>query len=133
MTTRAPRSRSLAEWVTLSLSVVVVGALIAVALIEESRRQVDDGAPVEVIFDTEHTESSDGSYFVPYTIRNTGPNAIASAEIWIEVYDAAQLAEETEIIVQFLHLQGEQDGLFVTAHDPATHIFTARLESVLLP
>ena len=35
----AARRKSLAEWVTLSLSVLVVAALVIVALVEESRRQ----------------------------------------------------------------------------------------------
>jgi hypothetical protein len=38
MNRNAARRKSAAEWVTLSLSVLMVGALVVVALVEESRR-----------------------------------------------------------------------------------------------
>jgi uncharacterized protein (TIGR02588 family) len=125
--------RSNAEWVTLALSVFVVGALVAVALVEEARRQQVDQSSVQVTFDREHTTTRESSYYVPYTIRNTGGNAISSAEIWIEVYDGELLVESAEILVQYLPLQGKQDGIYVSAHDPRTHGFRGRLESLQFP
>ena len=129
----ASRGRSVAEWVTLSLSVLVVGALVLVALIEESRRYEGDRAALQVTFDTERAVARDESFYVPYTVRNTGSDAISSAEIWIEVYDGERLVESAEITVQFLPLQGTQDGMFVTTHDPATYPPYTRLESLLYP
>ncbi len=133
MTAGGERRRSAAEWVTLSLSVVVVGALVAVALIEESRRQEADGAGLQVTFDTERAVARGERYYVPYTVRNTGSSAISSAEIWIEVFDQEELAESAEVTVQFLPLQGKQDGVFVTSRDPATHTLMGRLESLQFP
>ena len=133
MTEGIPRGRSIAEWITLSLSVIVVGALIVVALVEESRRKQGDGPGVRVTFDSERTVAIDGSFYVPYTVLNSGSNAISSAEIWIEVYDGELLMESAEVNVQFLPLQGKQDGLFVTTHDPASHQLQSRLESLQFP
>lgn len=130
---RGARRRSAAEWVTLSLSVLVVGALIVVALVEESRRQEADPAALRVTFDTERTTARGESYYVPYAVQNTGSDAISSAEIWIDVYDGEQLVESAEIIVQFLPLQGRQEGVFVTAYDPASHSLESRVESIQFP
>ena len=58
MTGNAARRKSTAEWVTLSLSVLVVGALVVVALVEESRRQVGDAAGLRVTFDAENVAQS---------------------------------------------------------------------------
>ncbi|MBW3634771.1 MAG: hypothetical protein KY456_17265 [Chloroflexi bacterium] len=130
---RGARRRSVAEWVTLSLSVLVVGALVVVALVEESRRQEGDQVALQVTFDTERAAARGESYYVPYTVQNTGSEAISSAEIWIDVYDGEQLVEAAEVIVQFLPLQGRQDGVFVTTHDPASLSLESRVESIQFP
>ncbi|MBA3450313.1 MAG: hypothetical protein H0T18_03775, partial [Chloroflexia bacterium] len=67
MTARGSRRKSAAEWVTLSLSVFVVGALVAVALVEESRREQGDETGLEVTFDIERAVARGDRYYVPYT------------------------------------------------------------------
>jgi uncharacterized protein (TIGR02588 family) len=133
MSANAARRTSTAEWVTLSLSVLVVGALIVVALVEESRRQEGDAAGLQVTFDTERVASRGDSFYIPYTVLNTGSEAISSAEIWIEVFDGERVVESAEINVQFLPLQGKQNGIFVTMHDPASHALRSRIESLQFP
>lgn len=133
MTEYAARRRSSAEWVTLSLSVLVVGALIIVALVEESRRLDGDGTGLQVTFDMEGAAARGESFYVPYTVLNAGSEAISSAEIWIEVVDGERIIESAEINVQFLPLQGKQDGMFVTTHDPASHALRSRVESLQFP
>ena len=118
---------------TLSLSVLVVGALVVVALVEESRRQEGDRAGLEMTFDTERVVARGERFYVPYTVRNLGSDAISSAEIWIDVYDDERIVESAEITVQFLRLQGKQDGVFVMTRDPTTHSLHTRLESLLYP
>ena len=133
MNGNAARRKSIAEWVTLSLSALVVGALIVVALVEESRRQQGDAAGLQVTFDTEHIAEHGESFYVPYMVLNTGSEAISSAEIWIEVSDGERVIESAEINVQFLPLQGKQNGVFVTTRDPATFILRSRVESLQFP
>jgi uncharacterized protein (TIGR02588 family) len=133
MTDRARPPVSVAEWVTVSLSIVLVGALIVVALVEESRRQDEDAANLRMTFDVERTVVQGGNYYVPYTVRNLGSAAITSAEIWIDIYFQDELIDSAEITVQFLPLQGSQDGVFITPHDPATHTVVGRLESLQFP
>ena len=133
MTERAARRKSIAEWVTLSLSLLVVGALIVVGLVEESRRQQGDGTALQVTFDTERAMASGDSSYIPYVVVNTGSEAIASAEIWFEVYDGERVVESAEINVQFLPLQGKQNGVFVTTQDPASHSLHSRVESLQFP
>jgi uncharacterized protein (TIGR02588 family) len=133
MTARWLRTRSLAEWTTLALSLLIVGALVATALREEADLQGSAGAGVDVTFDEDNVTLRGDRYYVPYTVVNTGSTAIASAEIWIEVYAGERLVESAEVRVQFLPLYGKQDGIYVTALDPATHTFRGRLESLQFP
>ena len=133
MSGNAARRKSTAEWVTLSLSVLVVGALIVVALAEELHRQQGDATGLQVTFDTERVARRGESFYVPYTVLNTGSEAISSAEIWIDVFDGERVVESAEINVQFLPLQGKQDGVFVTTYDPASHALRSRVESLQFP
>jgi uncharacterized protein (TIGR02588 family) len=133
MTAHPRRPVSVAEWVTLSLSVLVVGALIVVALVEESKRLDADSTDLRMTFDVERTEARGGNYYVPYTIRNLGSTAVTAAEIWIDIYSEDELIDSDEVSVEFLPLQGSQDGVFVTPYDPATHTVVGRLESVQFP
>jgi uncharacterized protein (TIGR02588 family) len=106
MTNRARPAVSVAEWVTVSLSVLIVGALILVALVEESRRQDEVAANLRMTFDVEWTVVQGGNYSVPYTVRNLGSAAITSAEIWIDIYFQDELIDSAEVTVEFLPLQG---------------------------
>jgi uncharacterized protein (TIGR02588 family) len=133
MIASSERDRSLAEWVTLLLSTLVVGALVAVALVEASRQGDRDRGAIEVTFDKERAVSRGASFYVPYTVRNTGSEAIASAEIWIEVLSGEELLEAAEVSVQSLPMHGQQDGIFVTAHDPDSATLRGRLESLQFP
>jgi uncharacterized protein (TIGR02588 family) len=119
--------------VTLALSVLVVGALIAIALVEESQRERADAGSLEVTFDRDHVAARDDAFYVPYTVRNTGSRAINAAKLWFDVYDGERVVDSAEVTVEFLPLEGKQDGLYVTTYDPATHRLQARLESVQFP
>ena len=56
MTSRSRRPKSVAEWVTLTLSGLIVGALVAVAVVEEQRRREYEDLGVRVTFASERAE-----------------------------------------------------------------------------
>ncbi|MCC7023626.1 MAG: hypothetical protein IT338_12430 [Thermomicrobiales bacterium] len=133
MSAGAGDGRSLAEWVTLALSLLVIGTLVTVAVMEQSRLEQQEGPGLTVIFDADHATRRGDSYVIPYAIRNTGSEAITSAEIWFDVLEGATVVESAEIRVAFLPLQGTQRGIFVTTHDPARYALRDRLESLQIP
>jgi uncharacterized protein (TIGR02588 family) len=133
MSPHRQRSRSIAELVTLALSAIVVGSLVVVALNEEARRQNEPGANLSVSFDNEAARMAGESFYIPYTVTNTGSTAIMSADIWIEVFDDQTLVESAAITVEFLPLQGKQHGIYVSRLDPRTHQLRGRLEALQLP
>jgi uncharacterized protein (TIGR02588 family) len=117
----------------MSLSVVLVGALMVAALVEESRREDDVAADLRMTFDVEQTVAYGGNVYVPYTIRNPGPAAISSAKIWVDISFQNEIVDSVEITVQFVPLQVSQDGVFVTQYDPAMHTVVGRVESLQFP
>jgi uncharacterized protein (TIGR02588 family) len=102
-------------------------------LVEELRREEEDAANLRMTFDVERTVVQGGNYYVPYTVRNLGSAAITSAEIWIDIFFQNEHVDSAEVTVQFLPLQGSQDGVFVTPYDPATHTVVGRMESLQFP
>lgn len=131
MSTGSGGSRTVAEWVTLGLSLLVVAGLIAIAIREESERTDDTG--VTVLFDEESATRHGELYYVPYIVTNIGGDAITSAEIWIEVFNGDLMVESAEVRIQFLPREGRQDGIYFSSFDPATHELRGRLESLQFP
>jgi uncharacterized protein (TIGR02588 family) len=132
MTLHPGERRSAAGWVTLGLSLLVVAVLVGIAIREELARQ-DAGTGLAVTFDRGAATRRGDDYLVPFTVYNTGADAISSADISIAVYAGERLVESTEITVEFLPREGRQDGIYVSAFDPTTHAVRARLESLQFP
>lgn len=133
MSAQSAGQRTPAEWVTLAISIAIVGSLVAIALIEEANRQDEVATSLAISFDMGATRWDGENYYVPFHVTNGGSQAVASADIWFEIYDGEALVETDEITVAFLPLQGRQEGVYVTARNPATHALRARLESVQFP
>jgi uncharacterized protein (TIGR02588 family) len=121
------------EWVTLIVSLLVVGTMVGVGLREASSRHDRIAGEIQIELQAEDAEYRDGIYYVPYLVTNTGSVAITSAEIWFEVYAGTELVESAEINISSLPLRGTQEGIYVTPLDPNTHEFRGRLETVQFP
>lgn len=125
--------RTLADWVTLAISILVVGMLVMVAVLEEVQRSHESDFGVAITFDKGLVTQKGVEFYVPYRVTNVGDAAISSAEVWIEVRDAGELLETAEITVSFLPLNGHQDGIYVSRLDPGRFAYSGRLESLLFP
>lgn len=125
--------RTPAEWVTLAISIVIVGTLVVVALLEEAKRSHETDFGIAVTFERDDVIVKGEQFYVPYRVTNIGGSAISSAEVWIEVMDERNLLETAEVTVSFLPLNGHQEGIYVSKFDPERYAFTGRLESLLFP
>jgi uncharacterized protein (TIGR02588 family) len=126
-------ARSDTERVTLVISFLVVAALIAAAVWEQSLRRESTEGDVSVTFDTAAAAGLRDGHHVPYTVTNTGAEAISEADLRFEVYDGDRVVDSADITVRLLPLRGTQDGVFVTKFDPASHDLRARLVSLQFP
>lgn len=117
----------------MAISILVVGTLVMVAVLEEAQRSHEADYGVAITFDRDLVSRNGVEFYVPYRVTNVGDAAISSAEIWIEVRDERELLETAEISVSFLPLNGHQDGIYVSRFDPGRFAFSGRLESLLFP
>lgn len=133
MTGEQRRTGSSGELVVLLLSLLVVGGFIAAAMWMSATSSRSDFGGLEVTFDVEATIEREEGFFVPYTITNRTSSGLAAAEIWIEVFDGDAMVETAEVRVEFLAVESEQKGLYVSSYDPSRFDFRGRLESLLFP
>lgn len=133
MSERGRRTGSASELVVLSISLLVVGGFVAIALWMSGTTADSEIAGLEVTFDREATIERGEGFFVPYAITNHTSSGVAAAEIWIEVFDGDRMIETAEIRVEFLPVESRQEGLYVSKFNPAKYEFRGRLESLLYP
>ncbi|MDQ2653558.1 MAG: hypothetical protein M3Z20_11025 [Chloroflexota bacterium] len=125
--------RSFPESVITALSILVVVGLIAYALGQEQQRREADPANVNLTFDTGRASFQAGTYFIPYVVSNDSSHAIDSADMLIEVLDGEEVVESSAISLVSLPLDGRQNGIYASRHDPATHQIRGRLTSLVFP
>lgn len=124
------RRRSGPEWVTFSVSLVIL--VVVVGLLVSRLDDADDPAsPAVTILDHE-IEARDGMFHVPVEVRNDGGRAAANVQVRAELV-AADGTESSEQTIDYLGA-GETDRLvFVFAADPATGELTVAVGGFAVP
>ncbi|MGF1514442.1 MAG: TIGR02588 family protein [Elainellaceae cyanobacterium] len=122
--------RSLAEWITLCASMLVLFSLIGLVLYDW---QVSQNRPpafrVEI---TESARVTEGHYYVPFSITNTGGRIARTVQVTAEL----QLDEATETgeqQIDFLSGNERKHGSFVFSHNPQDGALMIRVASYRLP
>ena len=125
-----PLRRSLAEKVSFSISLFIVGIIIA--LICYTWVTGDNNSPVLSV-----TESSvrqvNSQYYVPFTVTNYGGETAASVEIVAELTLSPEVVETGTQQIDFLSRQEERSGEFIFSQDPQQGELTIRVASYRLP
>jgi len=128
-----PGGRTAAEWTTLAVSIVVVGALVGAAVFEYFGRAEATGAQVHVELAVDEAERRGDHYYVPYTVVNVGGEPAEGVVVVFEVEQGAEVVEESTAEIAFLPNRGRAEGEMVTALDPAAHDLSARVATLQSP
>ncbi|PSB06283.1 TIGR02588 family protein [Pleurocapsa sp. CCALA 161] len=128
MSKNSPR-RSLAEKVSLSISLFLVS--IIVALICYTWITGDTNPPILSI-STEKTREVNQQYYVPFTITNSGGKTATSVEITAELVtsETTQFGRQE---IDFLSRQETQSGEFIFNQDPEAGELKVRVASYQEP
>lgn len=123
-------SRTVAEWVTLSVAIAVLAGLMGLILYDW---QVNQNRPpafrVEV---TEPARVADGRYYVPFSIINTGGRIARLVQVSAELQTDAG-TETGEQQVDFLSGNERKRGSFVFGHNPQEGTLRVRVASYQMP
>lgn len=96
-----PAGRKLAEWVTLTLSALLVLG-VAAYLVYEALRETAPFASVEVQVRTERAQQKGGRYIVPVEVRNGGRQTLKDLKLEVTYRWADGAAERGDVLIDYL-------------------------------
>ncbi|MEL6938771.1 MAG: TIGR02588 family protein [Cyanobacteria bacterium J06598_1] len=128
---RPSRKRTLAEWVTLTLSTLVLLVIVALVLYDwQLSKNIPPAFQVEI---TEATRLTEGRYYVPFTLKNTGGRIARTVQVIAELHLPDNNDETGEQEFDFLSGNERKKGGFVFEHNPQSGDLVVRVASFGLP
>lgn len=125
------QARSLAEWVTLFISTLLLLTIVALVLYDwQLSKNLPPAFQVEI---TEATRLTEGRYYVPFTLKNTGGRIARTVQVVAELHTADGIDETGEQEFDFLSGSERKKGGFVFEHNPQSGDLIVRVASFGLP
>ena len=123
--------RSLAEKVSFSISLSIVG--IIVALVCYTWMTGDTNPPILSITTDSNIRQVNQQYYVPFTVNNYGGETAESVEIVANLSFKDRIAETGRQQIDFLSRKEKRAGEFIFSRDPQQGELTIRVASYKLP
>ena len=125
------KTRSLAEWITLSVCTFVLAAIVGLVLYDwQFSRNLPPAFRVEI---TEAIRLTEGRYYVPFTLKNTGGRIARTVQVIADLHLPDGSDETGEQQFDFLSGNERKKGGFVFEHNPQTGDLVVRVASFGLP
>lgn len=125
------KTRSLAEWITLAISTLVLAVIVVLVLYDwQFSKNLPPAFQVEV---SQMIRFTEGRYYVPFTLLNTGGRIARTVQVTAELHTADGGEERGEQQVDFLSGNERKQGGFVFEHDPQEGELVVRVASFGLP
>ena len=125
------RRRSPAEWLTLTISAMVLSLIVGLVLYDwQVSQNIPPAFQVEL---TETTRLTAGHYYVPFTLRNTGGRIARTVQVLANLQLPDGSEETGEQQFDFLSGNERKKGGFVFEHDPQDGELIVRVASFGLP
>lgn len=96
-----PRGRKFAEWVTLSLSALIVAA-VATFLVVEAVRRDSPFVPVHVRVLTNQARETAGRYVVPVEVRNDGRQTLKDLKVQVTYRGPGGAPQTSDVLIDYL-------------------------------
>jgi uncharacterized protein (TIGR02588 family) len=130
---RSRRGRNAAEWVTLTVSIVILAVFIGAAFYEQFALTEPSGAILRVELQLDQAERRGDRFYVPFEVTNTGGDPASDVAVRFEVRQAEEVIEESDMVVPFVPSDGVEAGEAVLMSDPAQFEVTAEVGNFLAP
>lgn len=123
--------RSAAEWVTFIVASVILLGLVGLILFDWQTNQ--NQPPAFSVAVSEAVRVTDGRYYVPFAITNTGGRIARTVQVTAELHSPEADDETGEQQIDFLSGHETKAGSFVFTHDPQAGDLLVRVASYRLP
>ncbi|MCY7275000.1 MAG: TIGR02588 family protein [Phormidesmis sp. CAN_BIN44] len=123
--------RNLAEWVTFSIASLILGTIAGLVIYSWATKQ--DRPPAFTIEQSKEVRESQGQFYIPFRLSNTGGKTVESVQIVAELRVNDQIEESGDQQIDFLSEGETEEGAFVFRQDPRKGELTVRVASYKLP
>ena len=123
--------RNLAEWVTFSIASLILGTIAGLVIYSWATKQ--ERPPAFAINQGKEVRESQGQFYIPFEISNTGGKTVESVQIVAELRVNGQVEESGDQQIDFLSEGEKEEGAFVFRQDPRKGELTVRVASYKLP
>ena len=125
--------RNAAEWVTLVVSLLILGTFVGAAFYEHFRLEEQPGAVLHVEVYRDQVERRGDRFYLPFNATNTGADPASDVALHFEVLNGEEVIEESDAVIPFLPSDAEEAGEVVLMSDPAQYEVTAQVGNYLTP
>lgn len=123
--------RSMAEWVTFSIASFILA--IIVGLVGYTWLTDKNQPPIVSVSNKQTIRESDGKFYVPFEVVNTGGDTAESVQIIAELEVDGEVKETGEQQIDFLSRGETEEGAFIFSQNPNQGKLTIRVASYKLP
>jgi uncharacterized protein (TIGR02588 family) len=123
--------RSIAEWVTFSISSLILA--IIVGLVGYTWLNEKNQPPILSINKKQAIREIDGQFYVPFEVVNSGGDTAESVQIMAELLINGKVTETGEQQIDFLSSGETEEGAFIFSQNPRQGQLNLRVGSYKLP
>ena len=131
MTKTEQPPRSIAEWVTFSVALLILA--IIVTLVGYTWLNEKDQPPIVSVTKKQTIREVDGQYYVPFEVENSGGETAESVQIMAELLINGKVTETGEQQIDFLSSGETEEGAFIFSQNPRQGQLNVRVSSYKLP
>ena len=125
------QSRSFAEWLSFSIAIVIVTAIVALVLY---RWQTQEKQPPLLSLNSQgEVRQAEGQFYVPFTVVNRGGETVEAVQVVGELLINGQVEETGEQQIDFLSSHETESGAFIFSRNPQEGQLIIRVASYKLP
>jgi uncharacterized protein (TIGR02588 family) len=127
------QKRSPAEWVTFSISSIILGSIVGLVLY--SWFKVEERPPILAIKRSGDIRQAGGYFYVPFTLTNQGGETADAVQVTAELHinNNGEVKESGEQHIDFLAGGETEEGVFVFSRNPQNGKLILRVASYQKP
>ncbi|MEG4228698.1 TIGR02588 family protein [Microcoleus sp. N9_B2] len=125
------QKRAPAEWVTFAIACLILFTVTGLVLYNWVTKKQEP--PVISVTRNAQIRETQGQFYVPFTVTNTGGETAESVQIIAELRVNGEIVESGDQQIDFLSSGETQEGAFIFSRDPRQGELIVRSSSYKLP
>jgi uncharacterized protein (TIGR02588 family) len=125
------QKRTPAEWVTFAIACSILSLLIGLVLYNWLTKKHEP--PIISVTRNTPIRETQGQFYVPFTVTNTGGETAESVQIIAELRVNGEVLESGDQQIDFLSSGETQEGAFIFSRNPSQGQLIVRTSSYKLP